>query len=409
MIYYREAEKTLKISQPKFTTRFSDAFVEAGNEQFENQQFSKPNLTHKNGARWTTSHHNYYQPRPGHEILTNAYATKLIFKNNRVTNVEFFKSGNFHSIKATKGVILSAGVIETPKLLMLSGIGVQADLKKLQIPDIKNLPVGLNLQDHVTTGMDLILLNTTLETHPSRMLSLENIWKYFINGDGLLTHGGCEGIGFVNTNEQTRPNNQPDISFLLLPFGASSTAGIQFRKILNIDDQVWKDYFGNFVKQSIVSIIPILLHPKSRGKVTLATKNPFDPPLIDPKYLSHPDDLKTLVKGIKILTQLLHSDSFERFNAELNPKLFPGCDNIGFGTDQYWECYIQHLTLTMYHPVGTCPIGSDPSSSVVDFQFRVHGFENLYVVDASVMPNHISGNPNAAVGMIAQKFVSLLN
>lgn len=332
--------------------------------------------------------------------------TKLFFKENRVTGLEYFKSGKFHIIKATKSVILSAGVIETPKLLMLSGIGVKKDLEKLGISVIKDLPVGLNLQDHVTTGMDLVLLNTTLETHPSKMLALKNIWNYFIHGDGLLTHGGCEGIGFINTKSNSK--NRPDISFLLLPFGASSTAGIQFKKILNIDNKIWMSYFSHFVEQSVVSIIPILLHPKSRGKISLASKNPFDSPLIDPNYLSHPSDIKTLVKGIKMLQQLLQSDAFKAFNAELNPKLFPGCEDFAFGSDEYWECYVKHLTLTMYHPIGTCPIGSDSRNSVIDFQFRVHGMDNLYVADASIMPNHVSGNPNAAVGMIAQKFLSLL-
>lgn len=291
---------------------------------------------------------------------------------------------------------------------MLSGIGMQADLHKNHIPVFKELPVGLNLQDHVTTGMDLVLLNTTLDSHPTRMLTLSNLWNYFINGNGILTHGGCEAIGFSSSKGRNLTETPPDIGYLVLPFGASTTAGLQVRKILNVNDKIWEDYFSHFTEKSVVTVLPILLHPKSRGKITLASNNPFDAPLIDPQYLTRKDDITTLVKGLNMLKQLLKSDDFKKFDAELNPRLFPGCEGFEFASDAYWECYIKHLTLTMYHPVGSCPMGKDPYNSVVDYRFKVHGVDNLYIADASVMPNHVSGNPNAAIAMLAQKFVSTL-
>lgn len=126
---------------------------------------------------------------------------------------------------------------------------------------------------------------------------------------------------------------------------------------------------------------------------------------MDPKYLSHPYDLKVLLEGIKIIKKLLNTETMKKFGAKMKDIPFPGCEHLSFDTDPYWVCYIEHVTLTSYHVGGTCRMGSCPEDSVVDHHFRVHGVENLYIVDASVMPQLPAANPIATITMLALRFV----
>lgn len=306
-----------------------------------------------------------------------------------------------------KNIILSAGVIETPKLLMLSGIGPEKHLKKLEIPLIKNLPVGLNLQDHVSTGMDLILLNETLSMSPLDILTPKNLFNYLINKKSPLTFPGCEVIGFL----KSKPNlKTPDLQFMILPAGVSTDGGIHVKNLLNIKEKTFNEYFKPLIGKTSISILSILLHPKSHGFVELKSKNHEDLPIINPEYLKNSEDLKTITKGLKFIKQLIESSEIlKKFGAEINPKAFPGCENLKIFSDVYWECYIRHFTLTVYHPIGTCKMGDEnDSTAVVSKQFKVHGIENLYVCDGSILPNLSSGNPNAVISMLGFKFLSFL-
>lgn len=188
---------------------------------------------------------------------------------------------------------------------------------------------------------------------------------------------GCEVIGAVNT---TKTSSAWDLGYMVLPVGASADAGMHFKRILNIKEETWTEYFDPLTSQQTVSILPILLHPKSRGQVTLKD----DVILIDPKYLTHDDDVDLLVTGIRILEQLIEMPSMKRLGAEINPKPFPGCEDYTFASNNYWKCYVRHLTMTAFHPVGTCRMGaSDDPTAVVNREFQVIGIENLFVVDAS--------------------------
>ncbi len=188
---------------------------------------------------------------------------------------------------------------------------------------------------------------------------------------------GCEVIGSLST---TKNSTVWDLGYMVLPIGPSSDAGMHFKQILNIKPETWNEYFDPLTSQQTVSILPIVLHPKSRGQVTLKD----DVILIDPKYFSHEDDVDLLVTGIRILEQLIEMPSMKRLGAEINPKPFPGCEDFTFGSNNYWKCYVRHLTLTAFHPVGTCRMGaSDDPTSVVNRDFQVIGIENLFVVDAS--------------------------
>lgn len=367
--------------------------------------FSFTNLTQLHGRRFSHVDILRCSAAPP-EILTNAYVTRLLFsKDNpkKAVGLEFEKRGKLHKVFGNS-IILSAGTIGSAKILLHSGIGPKEHLKSIGIDVREDLPVGENLQDHLTTAMDLILLNQTVGLGLTDLLNPWKIIKYFLyKGDGPFALGGADAMGFTTLNKSS---NIPDLSFMLLPVGLIADHGIHLRKIINLRDDVWENYFKPIIGQTTISILPILLHPKSRGTVKLNSKNYKDPPLINPNYLQHPDDIKKLITGIRILQKFIETQSMKSIGAEINPKPFPGCESFIFDSNQYWECYIRHMTLTMYHPIGTCKIGAyDDPSTVVLKNFQVKHIENLFVLDGSILPQTPSANPHSIIAMMAQKFV----
>ncbi|KAL4719686.1 hypothetical protein ACJJTC_003007 [Scirpophaga incertulas] len=383
----------------ELATTMLDAAKELGynvhnNTNFESG-FSKVNLSQCNGKRWTISDNLDVSKH----ILYNTFVEKLILKTNLVRGVEVDILGKKHKIFANKGVILAAGSYNSPKILQLSGIGPSNLLNALNIPVISDLPVGANLQDHITTGFDLVLLNKSLTVDSMSLVNIFNVVEYFFNGKGPLTTAGCEIIGFVPTED----DETSKIQFMVIPVGISSDRGCYLRKALGVNDTVWNSYYVNLFDKHAVTILPILLHPKSIGEVNINSNDPKLPPKINPKYLSNKDDIAILVKGLKIIKKLVESKAMTKLGATLNLQHFPGCEMFELFSDLYWECYIRHLTLTSYHPVGTCSMGKR-EDSVVDTSFKVYGVKNLYVADASVLPTLPSGNINAAVAMMASLF-----
>lgn len=340
-------------------------------------------------------------------LLTNSILSKLLIRKKHVYGVKFIKNNKVFIKRCRKAVILSAGVIGTPKILMLSGIGPKDHLEKLGISVIKDLPVGKNLQDHVTTGIDLIMVNNDLQLSILDMMSPKSIYNYYVGNGGPWSTPGCEAIAFFNSLDDS---SQPDLQLMALPLGITKDAGAHLHKLFGILPNIWNNYFHSLSYENMITILPIVLHPKSKGTVELASSDYRDKPLIDPKYLSNEDDIEVLIKGIRIIQKLLDTPSMKSLNAKIINKHFPGCENFIFDTDEYWECYIRHMTLTSYHPGGTCKMGSIENSDIVVDRdtFKVKGFENLMVADASVFPNLPSGNINAAVMLIAEKIVKYI-
>lgn len=292
-------------------------------------------------------------------------------------------------------------MIGTPKILLHSGVGPKSHLNDLNISTKFNLPVGENLQDHVTTGLDLILLNQSLGIGLEQMFSAYSAFEYFWHGRGPWTTGGCESLGFFTTN--ISQDSRPDIQFMVMPLGLNEDRGIFLRDLFNIKDEVWDKYFVLLHQNITMTILPVLLHPKSRGTLRLKYKDFSNELSINPNYLSHKDDIKFLINGIDMIKKIVKTESMQKVGAQLNRNVFPGCENFDFDTQPYWECYIRHLTITSYHPVGTCKMGHDKdNSSVVNYEFQVKGTNNLYVVDGSILPNSPSGNVNGAILMLAE-------
>jgi choline dehydrogenase-like flavoprotein len=294
----------------------------------------------------------------------------------------------------------------TPKILLHSGIGPRDHLKELNIKVVEDLPVGENLKDHVTTSINL-LLNQSINAEPQDILNPVKFLKYLWNGkDTPFSLGGSDAMGFVKLNSSSRT---PDLSFILIPTSITFDYGIHLRKILNIRDDVFENFYEPLIGQTSSTILPILLHPKSVGTIRLKSEDFNEPLLIDPNYFAIQDDIEKLISGIRIIQNLLETPLMKRFNAELIPKSFPGCESHSYDSNDYWECYLRHMTLTMFHPIGTCRMGNyDDKSTVVLKNFQVKNIENLYVVDGSIL-SRASANPHAIIAMLAQKFSHDMN
>ncbi|KAG5333743.1 DHGL dehydrogenase, partial [Acromyrmex charruanus] len=252
--------------------------------------------------------------------------------------------------------------------------------------------------DHILTGLDLIVLNASLGLNLSDIFNPMSALNYFFFGKGPWTLSGIEVLGTFHSSLHANKSTVPDLQLMVLPLGISKDNGFILKKTMGISDEVYNKYFAPFSHQNTITIAPVLLHPKSSGELRLQSSNSFDKPLIDPKYLSNEDDIDTLIEGLYFVKKLLNTTIMRVHGASLNRRSFPGCENHVFDTRKYWKCYIKHLTLTSYHPVGTCRIGD-----VVDAAFRVYNMRNLYVVDASVLPSLPSGNTNAPVIALAQR------
>lgn len=369
--------------------------------------FAHTTVTQDNGKR--TTYAKLLKPSKNLKILFNTIVSRILFDASdpkQAIGVEVYNQNQFYKIYAKEGINLSAGTVGSSKILMLSGVGPKEQLVNLKIPVVEDLPVGEKLQDHVTTGFSLILLNQSLGMEPINILSPRSIFNYFTSAESgnHISFGGADAMGFVSL--KPLESEVPDLSFIVIPVGLSSDYGLHLKNILNIKEDLWTDYFKPTIGMHSATILPVLLNPKSRGCIRLKSNNFLDPPLIDPKYLEHPEDLLKLKSGINILKRLLDTSSLSELGTEINPKPLPGCENYKFDSDSYWECYLRHMTFTMYHPVGTNKMGyaEDPTTVVLQ-NFQVKNLKNLYVIDGSVIPNAPSANPNAIIALYAKKYL----
>jgi len=344
----------------------------------QQEGFGKRQVTVKDGERESaaTAYLHPVKHRPNLTVLTGCLVDKVIIEDRKATGVEIVGASGRRRLAARKEVIVSAGTIASPALLLRSGIGPGAELKRHGIDVVVDRPgVGRNLQDHLITSVQhktdsRVPYGITIDKLP--WVALQVI-QYALFRKGMLTNPMLHVGGFVRTAPTL---DRPDIQFLLLPAYRSpaGTNGIGHGYGLSI----------------------MVLRPKSRGAVTIRSADPSASPVIDPHFLEDAQDMELLLNGVKLGRRILATPAWDSVRG---PETRPGPEAA---TDDALRAYIRNSCSTAFHPVGTCKMGTD-DMAVVDPRLQVHGMSGLRVVDASIMPSLIGGNTAAPAVMIGEK------
>jgi choline dehydrogenase-like flavoprotein len=385
----------LNVMDLRSPNRFGPVFVEAAKQagHKENRDFNGPvqegvgmyQVTHRNGERCSAAKA-YLTPnltRPNLHVLTQAHSLRILMEGKRAVGVLYRQGGETKEARARAEVLLCAGALLSPQLLMLSGIGAAAQLREQGIDVVHDLPgVGANLHDHV----DVVQVFNAPHLKDLFGMSLaglvraaRGIVEWRRTRSGMLTTNFAEAGGFIRSQpSEARPDLQ--LHFVV-------------GKLL---DHGRKTVFGHGYSCHVC-----LLNPQSRGSVKLASKDPLAAPLIDPNFLAVPDDMARLVRGFKLMRQILAQPALTGFGARELPS------SAEAKADAQIEQFIRNYADTIYHPVGSCRMGSG-AMDVVDAKLRVAGVAALRVVDASIMPRVVAGNTNAPTIMIAEKAADLI-
>ncbi len=321
--------------------------------------------------------------RPNLTLRTNAHVKKVIIKNGRAKGVQWVSNGKTHSAGVSSEVVLSAGSLQSPQILQLSGIGPSSLLKRYGIDVVFDSPeVGENLQDHYQMRMvvklkEKLSLNDDIR-NPFKLAKMGLDWMF--SGTGPLTVGAGQVGGAACT--QYAVNGRPDIQFNVMPLSVDKP-GTPLHKFSGFTSSVWQ------------------CRPQSRGSVMIQSADPFQQPKITPNYLATKKDQSVMVDAIKILRQINLQPAFRDL---CDVELVPGPDAQ---SDAQILDAIRQGGGTVFHPVGTCRMGSD-ETAVVDPELRVRGVDGLRVIDASVMPTITSANTNAPTLMIAGKGAAMM-
>lgn len=337
-------------------------------------------------------------------VLKLAYVTKVIIDDEYKTKGVrvILRTGEAATFYSSKDVILSAGAVNTPIILMLSGIGPKNHLNKFDIKVKAHLAVGKNLQDHVR-----IPIPVTIDTGA---IAKDDIYWLQAAAQYLIDQSGPHATNY----------DQPNINaFLSVPEGKElpdvqidhnyfvpNTSYIysMCTKVMSLQDNICKQFADYNADKELIILYVALCRPFSRGEILLRTKNPTDFPKIYPKYFRDKRDIEVFVNGIKRVTEIINTPTFKNMNADLKRIQHVDCDDTEFASDDYWKCMARTVTYNVYHPVGTAKMGMDDDlGAVVNNRLQVYGISGLRVVDASIMPTIPSVNTNAAVMMIAER------
>lgn len=315
-------------------------------------------------------------------VMTGCFARRILFEGLRPRSVEFVRDDRAQRVHARREIILCAGAIQSPQLLLCSGVGDPGDLSSLGIAVVHALPgVGRNLHDHLATPVRMDMSDSTSYGLSWRALprGLWNVLEYAVAHRGPLAGNVFEACAFLRSDPGL---DRPDLQLVFQPWKPPTT-----RLPVPIGHG-----FG---------ISPVLLHPKSRGRLTIRSPDALEAPLVDTGLLSHPDDLPQLVRAVRLCRRILTAAPFARYHG------IEAAPGELVQSDEEIARFIRATAYTVHHPVGTCRMGND-AGAVVDPSLKVRGLEGLRVADASVMPSIIGGNTNAPVIMIAEKAADLI-
>ncbi|XP_033754326.1 choline dehydrogenase, mitochondrial-like isoform X2 [Pecten maximus] len=395
---YRGGDGPLHVSRGRSNNPLHQAFIEAGQQAgfpftddmngYQQEGVGWMDMTIHKGRRWSAAMASLRPAlkRDNVTVESNALSTRIVFENKRAVGVEYEQKGVKKIVRAEKDVILSGGSINSPQLLMLSGVGNADELKALDIPVVQHLPgVGENLQDHLEVYVQEacklpITLYSAQWKFPHNMIRIGLQWFLTQKGDGATAH--LESGGFVPSEEGLE---YPDIQFHFLP------SVVQDHGRKTGDEHAYQLHVGP-------------MRGTSRGFIKLKSRNPKDHPTLVANYLSTEYDVRTMRDSVKAAREVFKQKAFDPFRA--GREIAPGSE---CQTDAEIDAFNRAYGDSAYHPSCTCKMGSESDPmAVVDSQTRVLGVDNLRVVDASIMPNIVSGNLNGPTIMLAEKAADII-
>ena len=394
---YHNSDGELTVCRARGRNVLLDVFCQAGkeagypvNDDFndaEQDGVGRYDFTIRRGMRWSASSA-FLRPvlkRPNLTVLTHALAERVVVKAGRAIGVDVSHNGSSHRFHANDDVILSAGTVNSPHLLLLSGIGPEGEIRSHGITPVHHLPgVGKNLQDHVDCVMSWECTKpvTLFADLRADKLAL-SIVQGLVWGKGIVTTFPYEAGAFLRSREGL---DAPDVQLHFMP-ALERTANLNFPRPFRRQSAEINHGFTLRVGPA---------KPESRGEVILRSANPLDAPRVFGNYLLNDVDLQTMIRGIRLTRTIIDQNAFSPFRGR---ELAPGRDVTSDGALEDW---LRASAMTTFHPVGTCKMGVD-ELAVVDAKLRVHGLRGLRVADASIMPVITSGNTNAPAIMIGEK------
>ncbi len=389
-LYARSAAGPFPLDRSRQPGRLTSAFVESAvaagiprcdlNAPDHEGVGLVPTSTRR-GRRWSVAD-GYLRParrRPNLTVLTGAQATRLLLEGGRAVGARIVLDGEEDELRAGREVIVAAGAVGSPALLLRSGIGPREELATLGIEAVVDAPgVGKGLRDHLANGV--LVATEGVETLYTAE-RLRHLLEWLVLRRGPLTSNVAEAAAFVRSDPAV-PAPDLELIFAPVPFEEEGLAP---------------------PSRDGVTVAAVLLQPRSVGEVRLRSSDPLEPPIVDPRYLSDPkgNDLRVLLHGVRLAREVARTDPLARF---LREEILPGDGVTG---DEELVAHVRSRSQTLYHPVGTCRIGFDPGS-VVDPELRVRGVAGLRVVDASVIPALPRGHTNWPVVMVAERASDVL-
>jgi choline dehydrogenase-like flavoprotein len=394
---YRGGSGPIKVSRADGISPVSEAFLHAcartcsvdilDDYNAEQQEgVARFQLSSRAGLRYSTSE-GYLHPnmaRPNLDVIPRALVDKVVLEGSRAVGIAYQVGGQDRVARADVEVVLCAGSVGTPPILLRSGIGPSLDLAALDVPVVADLPVGRNLQDHLFLPMSFVAPNGGHKGTASHFIA--GMIKEVIFGGTWFSRSVFDCVAFVKLDSASPV---PDLQIHVLPWCYPSP---------NRDDDTVRPTVD---PRAALTVQPTLIYPQSRGEITLTSTDPAAAPRIDPHYLEAEADVKTLMDGIALCREIM---AHEAIRSEITCELHPGEDYLDTAA---MRRELPNRVATVYHPVGTARMGQD-ERAVVDPQLRVRGIEGLRVADASIIPRIPGGNTNAACIMIGEKAADLI-
>lgn len=401
----------LNFTHPGIAEKLTEAYKELGLKYLEDLNgptqmgVGKLRGSNHNGKRVSTATAflNPIKDRKNLRVLKNAFVSKIGFEGKTAKSVRVaLRYGDVETYFAKKEIIVSAGAVNTPVLLMMSGVGPRKLLEDKKINVVASLPVGENLQDHVRIPIP-VTVDTGAQQRDKKFW-LKAAAEYLIEQSGpYATNYDQPNINaFLSISDgNTLPDVQIDHNYFLRN---TSHVYSMCKNTLSFIDPICKQLVDFNADKELLILYVSLCRPYSRGNIKIRGLNPMEHPKIRPKYFSDERDMEVFIKSLKKVVEIVNTPTFKDINAEVKRIQFRDCDGFEFLSSDYWECMARTVTFNVYHPVGTAKMGkTNDLTSVVNGKLKVHGLKGLRVVDASIMPTIPSVNTNAAVIMIAER------